>query len=300
MPDALAGIWARADASEARFDADEVARWPEGREALLIEAGIIRRDDNARTVTCDACQDGHVEEVVRIEDPPGSPVRAYIPCPVLGRVAVPLERLEQWVVDFDGLAKAVARGLALAGKVEEVVPSRLWELGTLTTAGKRREVVLARGATWNDAQAVLGARREGWRDSVLLVPRGLPRVDVWADPPPAIALDGVARMERRRLVVDRAAVDRLAVGTPPRPEHRLTREQIEGQIRAAFDAIGREAGAMDEDDPRRPRPTQAEVARRIGLSRNGLQERMKLLNRLRVEGGLPKVVWEDLVRGPRT
>jgi hypothetical protein len=102
----------------------------------VTDLGIVRRDDNATTVTCDACPDGHVEEVVRVESPPGSPVRAYIPCPQLGRVAVPLDRLKQWGVDLDGLANAVAQGLRSIGEVDELVPARLWSLGTITAAGK--------------------------------------------------------------------------------------------------------------------------------------------------------------------
>lgn len=299
MPEALAGIWARADAAEARFDADEVASWPDGREALLIEAGVIRRDDNARTVTCDACQDGHVEEVVRIEDPLGSPVRAYIPCPELGRVAVPLERLKQWVIDFEGLAQAVAQSVPLAGNVDEIVPARLWALGTMTTTGRRREVFLARGASWIDAPAVLGPRVRRSSDKVLLVPGDPPNGDGWSDPPPAIALRHIARMDARRLVIDRAHLEGVQREAGTRPTRKLTRKQIEEPLYAAIDAIRREAATMDEDDPRRPRTNQPEVARRLGISRRALQERVQLLNELRAEAGQVPIGWEDVLRGQR-
>ena len=102
--DPLAEVWSRADAAEARFSADEVSAWPAGHARLLNEAQSIRRDDNTTTVVCDACHEGHIEEVVFIESPPGSPIRAYMHCPAAGRVPVPLERLKQWVVDFLGLA----------------------------------------------------------------------------------------------------------------------------------------------------------------------------------------------------
>ena len=300
MPDALDAIWERAGATEARFDADEVAMWPDGREALLIEAGVIRRDDNARTVTCDACQDGHIEEVVRIEDPPGSPVRAYIPCPELGRIAVPLERLKQWVVDFEGLAKAVARALALVGKVEEVATARLWALGTMTTAGKRRDVFLARGASWIDAPALLGPHLRGSSDDILLVAGDPPNGEVWSDPPPAVALRHIARMDCRRLAIDRARLEELAREARARPTRRLTRSKIEKPIYAAIEAIRREAATLDEDDPARPRTTQPEVARRLGISRRALQDRLQLLNELRAEAGQASIGWEDILRSQRT
>lgn len=300
MPDALAEIWARADAVEARFDADEIARWRDGREALLIEAGIIRRDDNARTVTCDACQDSHVEEVVRIEDPPGSPVRAYIPCPELGRVAVPLERLKQWVVDFNGLAKAVAQGLALAGNVAEVVTGRLWALGMMTTAGRRHEVLLARGASWIDAPAVLGPRLRGSSDGNLLVAGDPPNGEVWSDPPPAVTLRHIARMDGRHLVIDRAPVEGPPRAAATRVTRKLNRSQIEEPIYAAIEAIRQEVATMDEDDPARPRTTQPEVARRLGISRRALQDRLQLLNELRAEAGQASIGWEDILRSQRT
>jgi hypothetical protein len=303
--DPLVGVWDRADAAEARFAADEVSSWPEGHEALLTEAGIIHRDNNTTTVTCDACREGHVEDVALIRSPPGSPVRAYIHCPEAGRVAVPLDRLKQWVVDFDGLAGAVARGLHLAGEVEELVRARLWFLGRMTVAGKSRDVFLARGATWIDAPDIFGprARLSASRGAILLVPGGTPTTDAWADDPPcAIALKLVARFEDRRLAFDRDHVESvLAVAVAvAEPAHRLNREQIEEPIYSKIDEIKREAATMDEDDPRRPRTTQPEVARRLDMSRSTLQQRLKILDELRVSEGLPKLRWEDFLRGQRS
>jgi hypothetical protein len=279
-----------------------VSSWPEGREALLTEARIIRRDSNTTTVICDACPEGHVEDVAFIESPPGSPVRAYIHCPEAGRVAVPLDRLKQWVVDFDGLAGAVASGLGLAGEVEEVELARLWSLGTMTIAGRARDVFLARGATWIDAPSVFGPpdRLSASRGALLLVP-GQPPADAWAgDPSPAIALKVVARFADRRLAIDRDHFESVLAEAVAEPAHRLTREQIEEPIYSTIDSIRREAAKMDEDDPQRPRTTQPEVARRLDISRSTLQQRLKILHELRASAGLPKVGWEDFLRGQRT
>lgn len=297
--DPLAAVWDRADAAEARFSADEVSSWPEGHEALLTEARIIRRDDNTTTVICDACADGHVEDVALIESPPGSPVRAYIHCPEAGRVAVPLERLKQWVVDFDGLAGAVASGLDLAGDVQEVVRARLWSLGKVAVAGRSREVFLARGATWIDAPGMFGPRERlsASKGALLLVP-GLPPTDPWAsDPPAAIALKVVARFQGRHLTIDRDHLESLPGVGVTAPAHKLTREQIEGSIYSTIAEIKREAAVMDEDDALRPRTTQQEVAGRLGLSRRALQERLKTLGEIRVRSGFPKLRWEDFLRG---
>ena len=196
--DPLAEVWSRADAAEARFSADEVSAWPAGRERLLSEAQIIRRDDNTTTVVCDACHDGHIEEVVFTESPPGSPIRAYMHCPAAGRVAVPLERLRQWVVDFERLAGAAATGLDLAGAVDEVMPRRLWSLGRITLGGRTRDVFLARGTTWTDAPGVFGQCERAERG------QGSPRAGSWQRPA-ARRLDG-------RPAVCRPAQTRRALG----------------------------------------------------------------------------------------
>lgn len=211
-PDRLVEVWTRTDACEARFSSDEVSSWPEGREALLTEAGIVRRDDNAASVACDACQDGHVEDVVWIESPRGSPGRAYIHCPEAGRVSVPLNRLKQWTVDFEGLAEAVAKGMDLAGEVEEVVQARLWSLGKTTIAGTSRDVFLARGTTWVDASGVFGPceRLNASRGCLMLVPGDMPPNETWGgNPPVVVPLKAVARLGHRRLTLDRHHLESL-------------------------------------------------------------------------------------------
>ena len=213
--DPLAEVWSRADAAEARFSADEVSSWPAGRERLLNEAQIIRRDDTTTTVVCDACHDGHIEEVVFTESPPGSPIRAYMHCPEAGRVPVPLERLTQWVVDFLGLAGAAATGLELAGAVDEVVRVRLWSLGKTTIGGRTRDVFLGRGTTWTDAPGIFGQceRLNAARGALVLVPGDTPPTNVWTgDPPCVVPLTLVARLADRRLAFDRDHLESLLSG----------------------------------------------------------------------------------------
>lgn len=203
--DLLSVILERADASEPRFFADEVTRWPEGIERQLMDAGIIRRDDNATCVVCDACDEGHVEEVATIVGPAGSPPRAFIHCPDAGRVAVPLERLNQWVIDFQGLASAISRGLNLTGTTDEVVPGRLWTFGIAPLGGRSREVFLARGLSWIDGADIVGkCGRLTSGQSVVFVPASEPPNVIWKGDPPVIAsLLVVARMEQGCLVLDR-------------------------------------------------------------------------------------------------
>ena len=205
--DPLAAVWERADAAEPRFSGDEVASWPAGLERRLVGAGLIRRDDNAETVVCDACDDGHVAEVVSMVSPPGSKPRGYIWCPEAGRVAVPPERLMQWVVDFAGLAGAVATALDLAGIMEEVVPVRIWYLGKATIAGRSREVFFGRGLEWADASDTVSRceRLNASRGRLMFVPGAQPPERVWGDDrPPVVTLKTVANLgSDGRVTLDR-------------------------------------------------------------------------------------------------
>lgn len=200
----LSVVLERADALEPRFVADEVMRWPEGVERELLEAGIIRRDDNATTVVCDACCEGHVEDVVTIVSPPGSPPRAYIYCPDAGQVMVPAERLLQWIIDTRDLAIAVSRALSLTGAIKEIVPGRLWTLGIAQLGARSREVFLARGLSWADGADIVGkCSRLTCNHPAVFVASSEPPHSIWdGDPPVIVPLGIVASLVRNCFVLD--------------------------------------------------------------------------------------------------
>ncbi len=212
MSDPLAHVWGRSDVEQATFDGDEVADSRDGEIERLSRAGLVCAVGNVRCVPCDACAEHHLEEITYVQSPPGSPVRGYIHCPVNGRIAVPLERLKQWAVDFEGLAKATASGLDLAGQIEDVIPGRLWSLGKATIGRRSRDVFLARGATWIDAPGVFGTceRLNAAKGALVLVPGGTPGQDAWAGEQPAVVpLKLVARLEDERLAFDRNHLEAL-------------------------------------------------------------------------------------------
>jgi len=93
----------RAVAERPIFTEDEVARWPEGLQALLSGYDLIHLTDNADSVVCDACGHDHVEPVIKVSSPSGTGLRAFITCPEAGRVVVPLDRLRQRVLDVPNL-----------------------------------------------------------------------------------------------------------------------------------------------------------------------------------------------------
>ncbi len=98
----------RLRAGDAIITAEEVALWPAGILDQLLADGSLQPTDNARSIACDACGRDHVEEVLYVQSPPGSDLRAYIPCPELGRTQVPLDRLRCWVISRSNLPEAVS------------------------------------------------------------------------------------------------------------------------------------------------------------------------------------------------
>lgn len=212
MRDLLATVLGRTDAAEPRFSGDEVAAWPPGALQRLLDARLIREVENATTVVCDACAEGHVEDVVLVKSPRESTPRAYISCPENGRVRVPLERLRQWEVDFAGLAGAVACAMDLAGDVEEIVSGRIWSIGKTTLAAFSRELFLVRGLTWRDARAVLGksARLNAAKSALLFAAGEVPPLSAWSgDVPPVVALKTVAALIASGLTVDTDHIESL-------------------------------------------------------------------------------------------
>lgn len=212
MSDPLTTIWERSDVEEAQFDGDAVLDLPDGRVGQLARAGLLRQVGNVRCVPCDACAEHHLEEVTYIQSPPGSPVRAYIHCPDNGRVAVPLERLKMWAVDFEGMATSIARGLDLGGQVENVIRGRLWSLGKATIGRRSRDVFLARGTTWRDAPEVFGAcqRLNASRGALMLVPGEMPPQGAWiGEPPDVVRLKLVTTLGSEHLEFDRDHLEGL-------------------------------------------------------------------------------------------
>jgi hypothetical protein len=85
--------------SENRYvDADEVRNWPPGMLDQLLCEGVLSQTKIATSVACNSCGEDHVELVEYIKSPLDSVLRAYISCPALGRVTVPLDRLRRWAI----------------------------------------------------------------------------------------------------------------------------------------------------------------------------------------------------------
>ena len=187
MPDPVALFWDRMDLREPVFDADEWARLPAALRSSLAGAGVLQRTANARQVACDACDTGHIERVFDMPNPDGSR-RFYIQCPEHGRIRVDEERLFRWAVNLDALVDLAVSVVGVSGKVEQLVPGRVWAAGRFIHRGVSRNVILARGVTWSDATNVVtgsGRIRIATPPVVLVIGR-VPAEDLWGSKIPAV------------------------------------------------------------------------------------------------------------------
>jgi len=143
MGSALRDVWVRASCGDPVFSYDDVHRWRRDEFERLVRIGVLREAAQARFVICDACTEGHREEVVwqiSVRTPTG--MRGYIPCPEERSVPVDPERLRQWAVDAGTLARLIAAVTELSGPVEEKARG-FWSLGRRRVAGRFREFCLA-------------------------------------------------------------------------------------------------------------------------------------------------------------
>ena len=176
VSDTVRQFWLRCDEPEPIFSADEIRWTPPQQFDLLRGHGFLKEAARATLAVCDACGDGHSEEVVWIGGASGR-LAAFIPCPALGGVPVAPERLRRWAADLDLTARRLRDALALVGGFDQHIPGRVWGLGRRHLAGRFRDFFLVCGATRPDASALWDRCRHiaDAPSPVILVPAFSPR-----------------------------------------------------------------------------------------------------------------------------
>src|SRR2546426_614487 len=91
-------FWARCEHAEPLFSADEM-QWTAPEEFEPFRArGFLREAAMATRVVCDACDDGHAEDVVWIRNTETGLLAPFLPCPEVGGAPVNPERLRRWAI----------------------------------------------------------------------------------------------------------------------------------------------------------------------------------------------------------
>jgi hypothetical protein len=209
MSDLLRVIWSRAECEEPVFSAEEIEWALHGQFELLCNLGLLKETDRATWARCEACGDGHVENVAWLQNATTGRSAPFVPCPENGGASVSIERLRRWAIDLDAIAQATRRGLGLIGNDSVLLPGRVWFLGRRHVAGRFRDFFFVVGAAREDAHMLWDQCRhiEDAPSPVILVPCQTPS----ERKSPAFRLADLASITYDRIVID---LDYLADALP--------------------------------------------------------------------------------------
>lgn len=209
MSDLLRELWSRAECEEPVFSAEEIEWSPPGQFELLCNLGLLKETDRATWARCEACGDGHVENVVWVQNATTGRSAPFVPCPENGGAAVSIERLRRWAIDLDATAQAIRHALGLIGNDSVLLPGRVWFLGRRHVAGRFRDFFLVVGGAREDAHTLWDRCRQiedaPW--PIILVPNQAPS----ERKAPTFRLPDLASITDDRIVVD---LDYLADAMP--------------------------------------------------------------------------------------
>lgn len=130
------------------IDWDIAHKWPEGTLNAFLELGILLPGSASQSIVCHACENHCFMDVLTL--PHADPVltRAFIVCDdpnmqnQMGRVQIPLIRLQQWQGSVKQLSQVIANLLGLADKIAFAVNDPVIKLGMLKAPKGRRWVTL--------------------------------------------------------------------------------------------------------------------------------------------------------------
>jgi len=196
------------------FTHDDLRRWPKDEVDAILSSGILRKGSPAEDVECDGCEEHCIKEVETVFGGGDIPTRAFVYCTEdedIGRVDVPLERLNIWNASHRGLVDFLCKMLDLTSPPEECVQKRLWWLGVPRINGMRSDVFLARGTTWPDAKDVFGncSHVTGCSSPLILVLRDMPEGKLFGLSARVTSLARLLSVEDSSLILDTKEVSEL-------------------------------------------------------------------------------------------
>jgi hypothetical protein len=265
LPPLLEWFWQSALTENPVLTYDQFKAIPEEERRLYLSTGLLKEGPISRTVECDGCQEGHVEEVIQMDYPDGKR-RFFIPCPECFTVEVKPERLRQWFSDYRPIAKLLYQSLNCRGLVKEILADTLWNIGQAPLAGQSHPIWLARSLTKEIAP--------------FLPQRKLPLLFVIApihsetefDPDRTFEMSSLVTLKDNSLYLNTEIIQQqLASQTPPT---KSARPRIDARRAFTIQAAKRELhnhilsmkSLLANTNERLPRLTQKELARRLGES----------------------------------
>ena len=123
---------------------DGVQQWPAGALDRLLQVGILTPASSATSLECQGCERHCFMDVLTQTNGNKAPTRAFIVCDVpemqdqMGRMKIPLDRLNQWQSTVKQLAKVIADLLRFTDKIECKAGQSNIRLGMLKGSNGRR------------------------------------------------------------------------------------------------------------------------------------------------------------------
>ena len=123
---------------------DGVQQWPAGALDRLLQVGILTPASSATSLECQGCERHCFMDVLTQTNGNKAPTRAFIVCDVpemqdqMGRMKIPLDRLNQWQSTVKQLAKVIADLLKFTDKIECKAGQSNIRLGMLKGSNGRR------------------------------------------------------------------------------------------------------------------------------------------------------------------
>ena len=127
---------------------DTVQQWPEGSLNTFLQLGLLIPAPAAQSIECDACENHCFMDVITLVHNDPALTRAFIVCDdadmqsQMGRVKIPLVRLQQWQASVKHLSQVIADLLGLKDKITFTANQVVIKLGMLKAQKGRRWVTL--------------------------------------------------------------------------------------------------------------------------------------------------------------
>ncbi|MDD5580048.1 MAG: hypothetical protein PHY16_12315 [Methylobacter sp.] len=127
---------------------DTVQQWPEGSFNTFLHLGLLIPAPAAQSIECHACDNRCFMDVITLAYADPALTRAFIVCDdaeiqsQMGRVKIPLVRLQQWQGSVKQLSQVIADLLGLQDKIAFSANQAVIKLGMLKAQKGRRWVIL--------------------------------------------------------------------------------------------------------------------------------------------------------------
>jgi len=286
----LATVLGRLDIDTPHFVGYEVCYWPKRALEVWTDWGVLRAISPSTGLPCHECGGDYYGEVVYVNSLRTGELQIFLPCPECGTSRVDPDELRRWTVDVEQLVRRVFQPADVRLDFTQLVPDRLWRVGRSDWAGRAWSVLFGRMFHRRDAREILTKATIPSR-SVVFVPDLVPKPDPTDDRRPLIiSLTSATSWHQDAVRLDRQSIeDRLAEwidarrpATKPAARKRASRtadiEALATEMREHLRAARRYALAtLDQTGQPQllPRPTQEQLARRVGRSQHTVSRCLK-------------------------